>query len=103
MNKPSILSALGVIVFYIIGLIMKINMALPLFIIFILSGLFVYFDPGEKGIRVVNYRNNSFLDAETHNVETKNNAYKSSPMSSILVSIVITDILCYIHFIVFMK
>ena len=94
MKKWTIISVLLVFFIYFYGLIIKINSRLLLFIAFIIVGLFVYLDPSEKTYRYANWRNNTFIDVETHEIETKSGTFKSTPLSSPCVGIVIAIMLC---------
>ena len=82
---------------------LKINMRIPLFIAFIIAGLFVYLDPSEKTYRYANWRNPSFQDVETHKIESKSGTFKSNPLSSPFVGIVIAIMLCFAHSFFFVK
>ncbi len=103
MKKWTLISVLSVFVIYIVGLMIKINMRIPLFITFIIAGLFVYLDPSEKTYRYANWRNPSFQDIETHKIESKSGTFKSTPLSSPFVGIVIAIMLCFAHSFFFVK
>lgn len=103
MKKWTIISMLCVVILYVLGLILHFNMRLLLFIAFIIAGLFVYLDPSERPYRTANWRNNTYIDVQTHEIETEGGSFKSTPLSSPFVGVIIAIILCFAHNILFIN
>ena len=103
MKKWSILLVIGVFIFYIIGLFLKFNMIFPLIVLFMVICLPIYLDTNEKGIRTIRGGYNSFLEVQTHEIENRIKNYKTPTISTPIICALISVVLCFGHYMLFIN